>query len=221
MDLSTADVPPPKERAATIGGFSFVPRLGLQIGGISGGTGKVECSGTFCSSITMSDMDYELSKAVAVSFDFLFKVGELFRIGPGLMYTNTMDVYPSKQSNHTELGNLTDIDFVAELIPRVGPSVWLVPRLQFGLTAYNASGTAETGEKENMDACKNQTGITTLVASNCTGVRLRVDGLLNYYSFGLGEITYTYDDGYSTPESARLKLSTSGTRFLLLAGMEI
>jgi len=229
-------MPPPKPRGETIKTFSFVPRLGVQVGG--GGSVDGECAGSLCATATSVSHDYDLSSAFAISFDFLFKAGKLVRLGPGLMYTHTMDIQYSGSSVHTELGNLTDIDAVLELIPQVGPSVWLVPRFQLGLTSFNASGTAETGEKEDKASCLASsssvtfsgcdsidsphigynigTGFGVLIGTG-SAVRFRIDTLLNYYSFGVEEGSAT--DSYGA--TATFKTSLSGTRYLLLAGLEI
>jgi hypothetical protein len=239
------DVPRPKPSDSPIRLFSFVPRLGAQLAGSRNYDN--ECTGSYCSTGMVTNSESDLSMAVAVSFDFLFKVGELFRLGPGLMYTHTMDAQRSGESSH-EWGNLADFDFVAEVIPRVSSSVWLVPRAQMGLTAFNASGTTESNENSVQALCDASTASSSsgsaFSASGCSGiksphlgynvglgfgvmfgtgsrVRFRVDGLLNYYSIGLGEVTYTVPNATGVNDTAHMATAASGTRYLLLAGIEI
>jgi hypothetical protein len=235
IDLATDPPARAVPREEQIKTFSFAPRLGVQL--LGKGTAEGQCSGSLCAPPTSASDDYDLSSAVATSFDFLFKVGNLVRLGPGLMYTHTMDAQRSGASAHTELGNFTDLDFVVELIPRVSPTVWLIPRLQLGLMAYNASGTAEDGENASQSACNTNTGFSrtgcdsyksphigfnaglgfgVMFAAGST-VRVRIDALSEYYTFKLHETTATTSDG----RTASMTASTSGERYLLLAGIEI
>jgi len=150
MDLATDAPERAVPREAQIKTFAFVPRIGVQF--LGNGSVDAQCTGSTCTAASDSQ-DYDLSQAFAIGFDFLFRVGDLLRLGPGLAYTHTMDWQGSGESSHTEMGNLTDLNFVAELIPRVSPTVWLVPRLQLGLTLYNASGTADTDESTSKASC--------------------------------------------------------------------
>jgi hypothetical protein len=231
MNLATEPPAGAVPREAEIKAFAFVPRLGVQFLG----NGSLGCSGSECGA---DSLDYDLSNAVAISFDFLFRVGDLLRLGPGLMYTNTMDWQPSGQSSHTEMGNLTDLNFVAELIPRVSPKVWLVPRLQLGLTVYNASGTADTNESASKASCNssNTSGVTEsgcdsigsphlgfnigagfgVLFATGSAVRIRIDLLADYYKFNLFDVTGTDSSG-----STHITVTASGMRYLLMAGIEI
>lgn len=232
MDLETEPPARAVPREAQIKTFAFVPRIGVQL--LGSGSVEGQCSGSLCA--TGSDsIDYDLSNAVAISFDFLFKVGDLLRLGPGLTYTHTMDWQPSEGSSHTEMGNLTDLNFVLELIPRVSPTVWLVPRLQLGLTAFNASGTAETSERTSKADCSSSStspsgcdsiesphlgfnigaGFGVLFATG-SAVRVRIDMLADYYKFNLFDVTETSSSG-----TAHMTATASGVRYLLLAGIEI
>ena len=211
--------------------FAFVPRIGVQF--LGSGSLNAQCSGSSCTAASDS-IDYDLSQAFAISFDFLFRVGDLFRLGPGLAYTHTMDWQASGQSSHTEMGNLTDLNFVAELIPRVSPTVWLVPRLQLGLTVYNASGTADTDESANKASCNSSSGVSGcdsigsphlgynigagfgVLFATGSAVRVRIDLLADYYKFNLVDITGTDSTG-----ATHVTETASGLRYLLMAGIEI
>jgi hypothetical protein len=208
--------------------FSFVPRLGAQLGG--SGSYSSSCDGTMCSSIPTSSTDYSAGMAFAFSADFLFKIGNLFRMGPGLMYTHTMDAeadMPNAQSE--EWGSLTNFDFVAELVPKVGEMLWLVPRFKVGLSMLNVTGAAadvETARRDNCasglaDGCESLksphfglnvgTGFGVMFAVGPV-VRLRFDALGEYFRLSMSSVSY----GGSTYSEA-----ASGLRFLMLGGMEI
>jgi hypothetical protein len=202
--------------------FSFVPRLGLQLGG--SGTRKAESPGGSAS------QDFSVSMAAAISLDFMFKIGSLFRIGPGLLYTHTMDVKDDVPgATSVEMGTITDFDVVAEVVPKVGGSVWLLPRMDMGLSMYNASGVAADSETANQQGCESY-GINgcssyksphigfnigpsfgVMFAAGNT-VRVRFDTSLRYYSINLASL----DSGGQTAT-----LTGSGIRYFLLGGIEI
>lgn len=232
MNLATlapaAQTAPVEE--AKIKTFSFVPRIGIQIGG--GGTFEDKCDGSDCGNYVNTSTDYDLKTAFAIGADFMFKIGDLFRIGPGLLYTHTMDEKESGASSSTELGSIVDVNFVAEVVPRVSPTVWLVPRVQFGLSMLNTSGTFKTRQDAMKTSCTSTEGETgcdsidnphmgynlglgfgVMFAAGPT-VRFRVDTLYQYYSLSLYSLGVT---GLNATESG----SASGSRYFLLAGIEI
>lgn len=234
MNLETPAPAPLPAEEAKIKTFSFVPRIGLQLGG--SGTWEDSCDGSDCGNYQNSSLDYDMKTAFAIGADFMFKLGDLFRIGPGLLYTNTMDVKPSGDSSSHEMGSTVDVNFVAEVIPRVSPTVWLVPRVQLGVTVLNASGDS-AGDLQNtlngMKAtCEATSGITGCDSLNNPHVgvnlglgfgamfavgptiRLRVDTLYQYYSVSLYSLGAS---GYNATDSG----TASGGRYFLLAGMEI
>jgi len=226
-----------EKRQFEIQTFSFVPRLGLQVSGTMTEEGK--CEGSSCYTTTASDYDFDVKTAFAIGADFMFKVGNLVRIGPGFLHTFTTDVSLANQPK-IELGSLTEINFVAELIPRVSPTVWLVPRLQLGATVFNASGPAKTaidGAKASCAAdqatyasdgatisCSNYDnphvgynlglGFGTLFAV-APDVRLRADAFYEYFNFGIGTEEGTGAADFKGTDTM------SGSRFLLMVGVEI
>lgn len=237
MTLATEpdDEKPNKPEGAQIKSFSFAARLGAQLGG--SGTSTSDCTGSICGTGSSDSSDYDVNSALALSLDFLFKVGKIVRLGPGFMYTHTMDAKFSGDTSSHELGNMTDLDFVLEFVPRVSPSVWLVPRFQLGLMAFNATGSGSTAEQNEKTACLS--GSSGVSFSGCdsidsphigfnaglgfgvlfatgSSVRLRIDTLLDYYSFGVEDVTANTSSG-----SGQLTVSASGTRYFLLAGLEI
>jgi hypothetical protein len=225
--------PPTPEQPAPTGPqiktFSFVPRLGMQLGG--SGSFSTSCDGPNCGATTAPGADYSLGMAFALSADFLFKIGSLFRLGPGLMYTHTMHVTEDVPgATSVEMGSLTNFEFVTEVVPKVGESVWLVPRLQMGLSMYNASGESADAETANQTSCSSSglidgcdtyksphfgfnfgAGFGVMFAAGPM-LRVRFDSLVEYYYLMLSNRTLL---GNTVIESA------SGPRFLLLGGIEI
>ncbi len=229
MNLATPAPAPAPAEEAKIKTFSFVPRIGLQLGG--SGTAEDKCDGSDCTGYTNTSTDYDLKTAFSIGADFMFKLGDLFRIGPGFLYTTTMDVKASGATSNTELGSIVDVNFVAEVIPRVSPTVWLVPRVQLGLSVLNASGDMKTALDNGKTTCLNNAytgcdsfdnphvgfnlglGFGAMFAVAPT-IRLRVDTMYEYYSISV----YSY----SAPGlDANVTGSASGGRYFLLAGMEI
>lgn len=234
-----APEPPPVEKSQfEIKTFSFVPRLGLQATGSM--TEEYKCDGASCPSTTATNYDYDLKSAFAIGADFMFKVHDLVRIGPGLLHTFASDATIAN-SPKFELGTITEINLVAELIPRVSPVVWLVPRLQLGATVFNASGTFKTAIATAKAGCAaDQTTYSsdgaTVSCSNydnphvgfnlgigfgalfaiAPSIRLRADALYEYFSFPIGN-----EEGSGNGYDFKLTDTLSGSRFLLMAGVEI
>jgi hypothetical protein len=249
MALTSPEPPPAEKTQSEIRTFSLVPRLGLLFAG--GGTVDAECEGADCNALTADDnlgalfignesRDYSHKPAFAIGADFLFRVGELFRIGPSIFHTFNMEVEPDGATSR-EIGSLTDFDFVAEVIPRVSPTVWLVPRVQAGGTMFNASGDQKTFETTAKNVCQNYSsqlssygarlencgsyasphfgynlgigfGALFAVASN---VRLRADLLLSHYAITFYEMKAT-GNGISGTQ----KQGGSGERYFLSGGVE-
>jgi len=230
MSLATPEPAPAVPRDEyKIKTFSFVPRIGLQAGG--SGTLERKCEGSSCISPTSASADYDMKSAFAVGADFMFKVGDLVRMGPGLLYTNTMDVKGDGATSSDELGSIVDLNFVFELVPRVSPTVWLVPRAQLGLSFLNTSGATMDSQNVTKNDCTNSAmsgcdsvdnphlgynlglGFGAMFAVS-PSVRLRVDTLYQYYSINLYNVS-------ATDANATLTLDASGSRYFLFAGMEI
>lgn len=200
---------------------------------------ELKCDGNACGTNSTFSYDYDLKNAFAIGADFMFKLGDLFRIGPGLFHTFTTDVEVDGVSG--EAGSLTEVNFVAEVIPRVSPGIWLVPRLQTGLALFNASGDVKnafvTPMKETCNDMKSQYsgyGVTV----NCSNfdnphigfdiglgfgamfavgpnVRLRADLMYEYFDAILGKV-----EASGGGDSATQTLDLSGSRYLLMGGAE-
>jgi hypothetical protein len=213
--------------------FSFGLRAGLLLGG--SGTNKVDCTSGDCSSITAGENDYNHRVSGAFALDFLWKVGSIIRLGPGLAFVApssiTLKNVPSEFEKY-EVGSDLSIDFVLEVVPRVGPAAWLAPRFQLGPTVLFPSGDLKDSLNALKDTCN------TSGASGCDSiggprpgfniglgfgalfgvgdsVRLRADLLAQYYVINL--YTTTIDTSFGSFEASR---NVGGSRFFLLGGVE-
>jgi hypothetical protein len=237
MALATPEPPPAEKPQAEIKTFSFVPRIGIQAGGSVKMKGS--CDGSSCETSSSDSSDADLKTAPAIGADFMFKLGDLFRIGPGLLHTFTTDV--EAEGTSIEAGSLTEINFVAEVIPRVSPSVWLVPRLQTGLALFNASGPLKTSINSSKQDCTDLKDATSGSGTNIScsnfdnphigfdiglgfgamfavtpSIRLRADVMYEYFESTLGKVEAS---GGGIDATSTVKLA--GDRYLLMAGMEI
>jgi hypothetical protein len=241
MSLATPGPAEPPAPEAKIKVFSFVPRVGLQLGG--GGTFKQGCDGNACTlaGVDTVSTDYSLETAFAIGADFLFKVHDLVRIGPGIFHTFTTKATPSGQASQ-ETGSFTELNFVGEVTPRVSPIVWLIPRLQVGMAMFNASGPFGDLLTAQKNQCSTDAADASAAGGSITGcdsfgnphvgydigagfgamfavgptIRLRTDFLYEYYSVGVGE-----ESASAGSDSLTLNWRLSGSRYFLLAGMEI
>lgn len=237
MVLGAPEPPPTQPSPAEIKTFSFVPRIGLQLGGSA--TEKATCEGPSCNPAGSASVDFDLKSAFAIGADFMFKVHNLIRIGPGLLHTLASD--GSAGGTTAEVGSITELNFVAEAIPRVSRIVWLVPRAQLGATMFTASGpykndiatwkgmcTADKSTYSSQGAsttCSNfdnphlgfnlGIGFGALFAVS-PSIRLRADALIEYFKVTLGKEEVS-GGGYDFKWTNTL----ASSRFLLLLGAEI
>jgi hypothetical protein len=209
--------------------FTIPIRVGLLMGG--SGKNHYRCSGD-CLVTDATGDDYIHRPGAAFTVDFLFKVGPLIRLGPGLGLVLPTSIKSDNAGADTEIGSDVALDFIFEVAPRVGNGVWLVPRGEFGLTVLSPTGDLKTSQEARRTICDAKNG------SNCDSitdarpgfnagigfgglfavsdsVRLRADLLAQFYVVNL----YTYDSissGLSTTESGNV----SGSRFFLFGGIE-
>jgi len=237
MVLAAPEQQPVSHVQAEIRTFSFVPRLGLQLGGSA--TEAASCTGGSCSSSGTTSIDFDLKSAFAIGADFMFKVHNLIRIGPGLLYTTPTD--GGSGGTSAEVGSFTEINFVAEVIPQVSPTIWLVPRAQLGASVFTATGPYKTGIARLKEQCTTDqaTYSSQGASTNCTNfdnphlgfniglgfgalfavtprIRLRADALLEYFKVTLGKEEIT-GGGYDF----KLTDTLASSRLLLLLGAEI
>jgi hypothetical protein len=222
-------VPPPVERGPNISRFSFGVRLGAQI--MNSSTASEDCSGS-CAGFVAASTDYSISTAPALGLDFLVRVGEILRIGPSLVYTHKMDYEPSTGASR-EFGSLSTLNGAAEVVARVAPKVWLVPRIELGLMAYNATGAAAEAESNAKAQCapRSSTGCDGIESPHfgfdlggsfgvmfavSTHVRIRFDAVAQYYSFDLGDSTESLN-----AQNRTITDNMSGSRYLVFGGFEL
>jgi hypothetical protein len=241
MALATPEPPPAEKPQSEIRTFSFVPRLGFMATG--SGTLEQKCSGGDCGTVYTytdwpifysgtSSADYDHKPAIAIGADFMFKLGDIIRIGPGLMHTFNMSIKPDGASNDMDFGSLTDINFVFEVIPRVSPTVWLVPRAQLGVSMLTPSGDFDRMLKSYKDYCNSNSdvfsGCDTLggpffgvnvglgfgaMFAVSPSVRLRVDSMYQYYTINGWNVKVSGGDANATS-------TVSGGRGFLMGGVE-
>ncbi len=243
MDLTTPEPPPAEEVGPEIRTFSFVPRIAIL--GTGSGSMEQKCTGEDCDLIYAytewpiygsgsAAQDYDHKPAFALGADFMFKLGELFRIGPGLLHTFNMETKADLDGLDvsSDLGSRTDLNFVAEVIPRVGRNVWLIPRVQIGLSMLTPSGTMNNLLKDYKDYCNINSDVFTgcnslsgpyfgpnvalgIGAMFAVGprVRLRVDGMYQHYAISGWDVKVQGGNANATS-------SISGGRSLLMGGVE-
>ncbi len=248
MSLATPPPAEPPAPEAKIKVFSFVPRIGMQLGG--SGSLSMNCDGNACATASgesgdfgTGSTDYDHKTGFVIGADFMFKVHDLIRIGPGILHTFASDISPSGGGASEEFGSLTELNFVGEVIPKVSPTVWLVPRLQVGMMMFNASGpmkdslTSLKNDCSTMAASAAGSGVTVngcdsfdnphigydvgagfgvMFAVGPT-IRLRVDALYEHFSVSGGEMDISDTAG----DSLKQTYSASGNRYFLMGGLEI
>jgi hypothetical protein len=196
------------------------------------GTNELRCDGD-CTFTSVSGSDYSHKLGARLTADFLFKVGPLIRLGPGLAFTPPTSIKGEGATFNTEVGSDMGLDFIFEVAPRVGPGVWLLPRGEVGLTVLFPTGDLKASLEAERVAC-NDLGV-----SNCDSlgdprpglnaglgfgalfavsdtVRLRADLLGQFYIVNL----YTYEGTSTFGGSATLARNVAGSRFFLLGGVE-
>ena len=237
MTLSVPEVDQPKsEQSPTIRTASFVVHLGAQGGG--SGTDKFNCSGD-CTGINNSSTDFNVGGAAALSLGAMFKIGKLFRIGPELMHTFKMSTSGNTNPETVTYGSgdisVTNFDVVTELVPRVSQVIWLVPRIQLGVSAVDLSGALGNQENSFKAQCnaKGLSGCDSLSSPHFGGhvglgfgamfatgdrLRLRVDALVDVMAAETGNVS-----GINATSAGQVTETETiaVTRALLFAGLEI
>ncbi len=217
--------------------FAPIIRGGLLVGG--SGTWKSSCDGNNCDSSSTDSLDYSHKVAFAVSADFLWRLGSIVRLGPGLMYVGGESVklesgrvlYPNNKSDPS-IGSDLAIDAVLEFAPQVADTVWLAPRLQLGMGVlfpggdlndyydYQKSYCTNSGQLDGCDSVGNASvgwhaGVGFgVVFSVSNSVRLRGDVFAQYYAFKL------YGVQVKPPVDAKYAENIASTRGFLFFGIE-
>jgi hypothetical protein len=245
MSLATPAPAEPPAPEAKMRVFSFVPRIGIQLGG--SGSGERNCEGTLCGDANSAvpevfgsgSSDFDLKTGFVVGADFMFKVHDLIRIGPGLLHTFTTDMTPDGGSSQ-EMGSLTEFNFVGEVIPKVSPTVWLVPRIQVGMMMFNASGASKDGMTAYKNYCSDLAANSGATVNGCNSfdnphlgydvgagfgvmfavgptIRLRADALYEHFSVSGGSMDVTSPAG----DTLKQTYTASANRYFLMGGLEI
>jgi hypothetical protein len=193
------------------------------------GTNDFKCEGD-CTVSNIPGTDYSHRIGGRFTADFLFKAGPLIRLGPGLGFVPPASIKNDGETFTREVGSDLAIDFIFEVVPRVGPGVWLVPRGELGLTvlipapelrdslearclALGASNCGSAGDaRPGFNA---GLGFGALFAVS-DSVRLRADLLAQFYVVNLS----TYEATTSFLGSTTIAHNVSGSRFFLLGGIE-
>jgi hypothetical protein len=152
---------------------------------------------------------------------------------------HTLTSNASDGTNSIEAGSLTELNIVAEAIPRVTRTVWLVPRVQAGLALFTATGTTKDGLSELKGHCLSDREAAAANGTNvnCSSwgnphigfdlglgfgamlavsrsIRLRADAMYDYFNVALGT------EEASGAIDLNHKLRLSGSRFLVMGGVE-
>jgi hypothetical protein len=202
------------------------PAIALQ------GTGAVDdsCDGE-CAGIPTGRTDFQHHVAFGLSVDFMGTVGRMVRMGLGLFYVFPYQVDLDGRDDSYALGSDLSTDFVFELTPRLAPGVWLVPRVQAGLTLLFPGGDFADELEQLADLCDRTS------ARDCG----KIEGIKPGLNLGVGfgglfavseSIAFRADllfQGYVInvftlePDSPNATISRNieGTRLFVLAGVEL
>lgn len=215
--------------------FSAVVHAGLLLGG--SGSLKYTCNGSYCSSMPSETTDYSHKVAFALGADFLWRLGSIVRLGPGVMFVPgqsvTLESNKVLEPNNTHepgIGSDMAIDAVLEIVPQVSDTVWLAPRLQAGLGVFfpgsdlgdYLDSTKQGCNTTQFDGCDsiNSTDIGWhaglgfgVIFAVSDLVRLRADVLAQYYSFNLYTVKAKTVDFKASED-------VSSSRGFLLLGVE-
>jgi len=209
--------------------FNFVLRGALMLGGT--GTDKLTCEGDCSGLFTPAGVDYDHKLGFGVGADFLWGLGSLVRLGPGIMYVAPNDVDVGDVDSSYGIGSDFSLNFVFELTPRVGENVYIVPRAQLGFLllflgddldaardrTQRDCETAGFSGCENLDGARPgfDFGIGAGVLVDVGPVRVRGDLMAQFYAINL----YTLElSGIGV--SSRLSENLSGVRYFFMAGVE-
>jgi hypothetical protein len=212
--------------------FAFGIGLGASVIGF--GTDRAECKGSACSSSNVGARDYAPKINPLVEGHAFFQATNFLRLGTTLMLSPSGKVKFKGVENAADegFGTLLNLDLAAELTPRLSRNIWLVPRLQSGLSMLFPTGELSQHLSSSKDTCNSGNGAFT----NCGSldgpryglnvgvgvgalyavsdvIGLRVDTLFEYYSIRLTTIEAGSRD-------ASLTENVSGGRFMLFGGME-
>ena len=227
----TGYAPPPADSGGSEGElpfFSAVIRGGALVGG--GGEMKYECDGSDCNGGS-DDHDFDHKTAFMLGADFLFTVGSVVRLGPGLQIGTNMEVEPDGSSEDYEIGSDVSMNFVLEADFPVGDRVWIGPRGQVGGTILIPSGDMEDTLEENKEMCEDYDfdncdvfdgphlgvnlglGAGVIFAAG-ESVRLRADLMIQPYLIHM----FTWDPGNGFDREVTHTIS--GTRTYIMGGIE-
>ncbi len=230
---ATADPAPATAQAdhqIDLGGACLVPHIGLLAFG--SGTLRRSCDGGGCDPNLEGASGFRHNQSLQLGVDFLWQLTSWLRIGPGVLYTVEGDIDPASSGEQTfGLGPIASLDAVAELSIGIADRVWLVPRVQGGLSVLTPVDELEDHIREVRQRCQEDDSLKDCDSLDGTrfganlgvgaaglfaiseSVRLRLDAILEWYYLRI----------YSVHDSARaqdLTLHANGVRGMLLGGME-
>jgi len=208
--------------------FSVALRAATLLQGA--GAEELSCEGE-CASVVTGRSDFENHLAFGANVDFMGAVGRMVRLGLGFLYVAPDRVDLDGIDESYELGSDLSSDLVFELTPRLAPGVWLVPRIQTGLTLLFPAGDLGDDLARLADMCD---------ASRATDCG-KIEGIKPGYNLGLGfgglfaldesiavradVLFQAYVINLFTVEAesphATISRSIEGTRFFVMAGVEL
>jgi hypothetical protein len=134
--------PPPLPDANRIPKFGLAVRLGPMFGG--SGSLETTCEGTDCPADYGNSTSYVRKMSFAMDLGFLFRVGKVIRLGPGLSYGSTQTIKIETDADGSredfELGSEIGINFLLEAAIPVGDGMWIVPEGSLGILILTPSG---------------------------------------------------------------------------------
>ena len=205
--------------------FAIVLHGGVLVAG--SGELKVDYSGPGAGSDDSTDYDHKA--AFLLGADFLWTVGSVIRLGPGIQFGTTTEVEFDDANDDYEVGSDVSLNFVLEAMFPVSDGVWIGPRGQVGLLALFPSGDLEDDldvakdncEAYDMDGCSNldgpRYGLNMGIGAGGVfqvgdSIRLRADLMIQPYVINLYSLEA--DDGTEVSEDLQ------GVRPYLLGGIE-
>jgi hypothetical protein len=218
---------PPSPGEKRLPRFNFVLRGALMLGGT--GTNEVTCEGD-CLVVASNSVDYDHEIGFGFGADFLWGLGSLVRLGPGIMYVAPNDLDIDGGDSSYAIGSDFSLNFVLELTPRVGENVYIVPRAQLGLLLLFPGDDLDAARQEAQRSCEAagasgcenlegarpgfDFGIGAGLLVDAGPVRVRGDLMAQFYVINL----YTLE--LSGGLSARIAENLRGARYFFMAGVE-
>jgi hypothetical protein len=212
--------------------FAFGFGLGASLAGF--GTDRAECHGSACSASNVGARDYSPKVDVLLEGHAFYQATSFLRLGTTVMLSPSGKVEFKGVAPPTDagFGTILNLDLAAELTPRLSRNIWLVPRLQSGLSMLFPTGELSQRLSATKDTCNGGNGafkncgsldgpryglnvgvgVGALFAVS-DAIGLRADTLFEYYSIRLA----TLDAG---SRDANFVENASGGRFMLFGGME-